>query len=227
MENERIRRRYCEGIQIRQEPDKPTEIVGYAALFNVLSVDLGGFREELLPGSFSDVLASEPDVQALVNHNRDFRLARSTAGTLKLTEDGKGLAVSIKVPDTQVGKDTLADIQNGNLSGFSFAFVVGEEDAIYQDDGDLYRVKKIAELFDVSVVDRPAYPQTSETIGLRDQRRNAYRLQQLLRKIENKEELTESERKEAYRFIGKLSEATIKTPNLDRFRALREKLEKM
>ena len=72
--------------------DEENKIVGYAAVFNQLYVDLGPFREKIAPGAFKKTI-QEADVRALWNHDPNFVLGRTKSGTLKLQEDDKGLAI--------------------------------------------------------------------------------------------------------------------------------------
>ena len=62
-------RRFHDGrLEVRAVEGQPGTLVGYAAVFNELSVDLGGFREMIRPGAFSGSLARQPDVRAVVEH---------------------------------------------------------------------------------------------------------------------------------------------------------------
>src|SRR5713226_163265 len=59
-------------------------ISGYAASFNVLSQDLGGFREVVAPGAFKRSIDAGADVKALFNHDASRILGRTKSGTLKV-----------------------------------------------------------------------------------------------------------------------------------------------
>ena len=131
---------------------------GHAAVFNSLSLDLGGFKEKIAPGAFSNTL--DDDVRALLNHNWDVLFGRTTAGTLRLAEDRIGLAFEIDPPGTQVARDTVALIERGDLTSMSFGFIAGE-DLWEKVGGEVIRTLiTIDTLYDVSVVTMPAYPQT-------------------------------------------------------------------
>lgn len=100
-------------------------IAGYAAVFNS-TADIGdSFREVIAPGAFSGSMQN--DVVALIGHDRNRVLGRSSAGTLRLREDGVGLAVEIDLPDTTDGRDLAVLIERGDVSGMSFGFVVTKQ----------------------------------------------------------------------------------------------------
>ena len=61
--------RYLTGVELRADDDKAPVIVGYAAMFDKLSSDLGGFREKIQPGAFARTLKDGADVRALVDHD--------------------------------------------------------------------------------------------------------------------------------------------------------------
>lgn len=131
-------------------------IVGHAAVFNVLSEDMGGFREKIQPGAFDHVL--KDDVRALFNHNPNIVLGRTRAGTLRLSVDKAGLRYEINPPDTTGGKDLLAHLKRGDVSHSSFAFVVERDEWGKDAAGRVIRtILSIRRLIDVSPVTFPAY----------------------------------------------------------------------
>ncbi len=154
------------GLEVRAEGDRPKSIRGYAAKFNVLSENLGGFREQIAPGAFDDVL--EDDVRALINHDPNLILGRTVAKTLAIGQDETGLWYEAQLPATQAARDLAESISRGDVSQSSFAFSVasGGDDWQEDEDGRVVRtVKKIGRLYDVSAVTYPAYPEA--TVGMR------------------------------------------------------------
>ncbi|MGX8895013.1 HK97 family phage prohead protease, partial [Enterobacter cloacae] len=61
------------------EENKPTHIVGLGSVFDSRSELIFGFREIINPGAFDDVL--NDDVRGLFNHDPNYILGRTTAGT--------------------------------------------------------------------------------------------------------------------------------------------------
>ena len=153
-------------LRVHDDSDGPM-ITGYAAVFDMLSEDLGGFRERVLPGAFTDTLKGKPDVKALIDHDSSKILGRTTAGTLTLEEDKKGLAVRISPADTTAGIDVLKSIKRGDIDQMSFAFQT-VTDRWHTEDEEEIRELVAVNLFDVSVVTFPAYPDTSVAIRSND-----------------------------------------------------------
>jgi len=149
---------------VAKDDDKTPRITGYAAVFNKWSEDLGGFKEKISPGAFRETLKTA-DVRALFNHDPNYVLGRTSAKTLSLEENNTGLKVQITPPGTQWADDLLVSINRGDISQMSFGFRVIEDDWHDKPSG-IQRVIQEVELFDVSPVTFPAYPQTS--VALRD-----------------------------------------------------------
>ncbi len=165
--------RTVHGLTIRSGDNKPDSIGtldGYAAVFNQWTKLYEGrsvvFEERIAPGAFRDSLNRGDDIRALFNHDSGSLLGRRSANTLELAEDEKGLRVAIHLPDTQVGRDTLASVKRGDLTGMSFGFYIRKqsetrEQATEQGKKDTIRTTiEVADLFEVSAVTFPAYPQT-------------------------------------------------------------------
>lgn len=143
---------------IERRDDGGKRIGGHAAVFNS-PTDIGGyFREIIAPGAFASSING--DVRALVDHDSGRVIGRTKAGTLRLAEDGTGLAVEIDLPDTMDGRDTATLIERGDITGMSFGFVVKKE--LWDESGDTpTRTILDLDLIEVSVVAFPAYDETS------------------------------------------------------------------
>lgn len=146
-------------IKKEKEEDEGT-LVGYPAVFNKLSEDLGGFREKIAPGTFKKSL-KEADVRALFNHDSNMVLGRTSAETLTLKEDAEGLWMENIPPDTQWARDLLISVERGDITQMSFGFRTIIDEWEEKKDGSVIRTLKEVELVDVSPVTFPAYPDTS------------------------------------------------------------------
>ena len=120
-------RQIIEAAELRAADDQPDRLTGYAAVFNSLSEDLGGFRERIAPGAFKRTLNDNADVLALVGHKRDLPLGRTASGTLTLAEDDRGLRIAIDLPDTSYARDLRASVKRRDITGMSFGFSVAED----------------------------------------------------------------------------------------------------
>lgn len=145
----------------RNADTKTATLRGYAAVFDKRSEDLGGFFEQIEKGAFARALKEGQDVRALFNHDGNFVLGRSTAGTLRMSEDKKGLAVEIDLPDTQAGRDVGVMVERGDVSQMSFAFRTVKDSWEHRDNEPSLRTLLDVDLYDVSAVTYPAYPDTS------------------------------------------------------------------
>jgi HK97 family phage prohead protease len=135
-----------------------------------------GFWEEIARGAFARTLANGADVRFLVNHDPNFVLARTKAGTLRLAEDEVGLAVDADMADVTYARDLAVLLERGDVSQMSFAFVpVAWEYTEAEDGNDLYRITEV-ELFDVAAVTYPAYEDTDAGLRSRGFERLAERL---------------------------------------------------
>jgi len=148
-------------LRVKRNGDELPKIEGYAAVFNKNSEDMG-FIERIAPGAFKNALKTS-DVRALFNHDSNIILGRKSSGTLELKEDKKGLFMSVTPPDTQLVRDmVLSPIERGDVTQQSFGFTVQSDDWDYRDNEPSIRtITEIKELFDVSPVTFPAYPDTA------------------------------------------------------------------
>ena len=146
------------------ESDGEPKIEGYPAMFNKHSEDLGGFIEKIAPGAFANSLKNGDDVRALLNHDQNYVLGRTTSGTVELREDKKGLYMVNKPPDTQWARDLKVSIERGDITQMSFGFWVKDEEWRNRKDQAPVRTLKEVGLVDVSVVTFPAYPDTSVAV---------------------------------------------------------------
>lgn len=139
--------------------EKGVAVDGYAAKFNVVSDDLGGFREVIRPGAFSRAIAEKQDVVFLWMHDRTTVMARTSSGTLTISEDGIGLRFEARLADTGAGRDLATLIERGDVSSMSFAFRARKDEWDFKAPVALRTLIDV-DMYDVSAVDVGAYPQT-------------------------------------------------------------------
>lgn len=156
----------CGHAELREDSGAPPKIVGYASVFD-RAADIGTFDEIVRPGAFARAVREKQDVRALINHDANHVLGRSSAGTLRMMEDDTGLKVEIDPPDTQAARDLMESMRRGDVSQMSFAFIPAEGgERVSRDKGTGRRLRELldVDLFDVSVVTYPAYEETSAAV---------------------------------------------------------------
>ena len=149
-------------IEVREAEGDDMMLEGYAAVYNS-ETDLGHFREVIKPGAFDDVL--DNDVRALINHDPNLILGRTTNGTLELSVDERGLKYKVKLGDQQYAKDFYESVKRGDISQSSFAFTIDKQS--WNEERTVRSVDKVRQLLDVSPVTYPAY--AAATVQARDQ----------------------------------------------------------
>jgi len=164
-------RRECRSMEVRElraenpDPDKGPVITGYAAVFDS-ETDIGGlFREVIRPGAFRRAIKEKQDVRALWNHDPNYILGRTKSGTLRLSEDKRGLKIEVDPPETEFAESLVASIRRGDVDQMSFAFTATEETWTERKDEPTLRELIDVDLYDISPVTFPAYDTT--TVGIR------------------------------------------------------------
>jgi len=140
-------------------------IEGYAALFNSPTESEFGVVTVIAPGAFDEALKAN-DVIAFFNHDDSKVLGRLSAKTLSLSIDTKGLRYRITPPHTGYAADLAENIKLGNIRGSSFGMWTGPDSKTKETTKDGLRTIERADLFDVSVVTMPRFPETDGLVHL-------------------------------------------------------------
>jgi HK97 family phage prohead protease len=152
-------------IEHRKDEDGGKMIIeGYAAVYDdetLIGDEEWGFYESIERGAFDG--ANMKDVPLKYNHSDAVPiLARTRNKSLELKTDDKGLFIHAELLDTQDNIDMYKRIKAGLIDKMSFAFTVRKEGETWEKGKTPKRsIKKFDRIFDVSVVDVPAYEGTS------------------------------------------------------------------
>ena len=157
------------GFTTRQDGDTP-HITGYFAVFNSNYEISPGMSESIAPGAFSRTLSN--DIRALVNHDATLVLGRTKAGTLKLTEDERGLWGDVAInPNDGDAMNLYERVKRGDVDQCSFGFEIVNEETDFRPDGSIHWTITEVNLFEVSACTFPAYEATN--ISARERQRDA------------------------------------------------------
>jgi HK97 family phage prohead protease len=153
--------------EIRSDGPNDAVVTGYASLFED-RYDVfggpdrtGGWTEIVDRGAFRTTLSRNPDVVLVLNHDKTgIPLARTTAGTLNLSTDSKGLLTEARLDrrDPMVQSVAIA-LEKRHMQEMSFAFRTVRHD--WSDDGRVRRLVEVSlDKGDVSLVTHGANPNT-------------------------------------------------------------------
>ena len=143
-------------------------VEGYAAVFNqralIWESEWSGWKymEVIDRNAFNG--ADMSDTVFKYNHGDvAMILARASNITLTMNTDDKGLRISADIIDTNNGTDVYKLIKRGDLNKMSFAFTVKNERSESDRENKIYTrtITAFDKIYDVAVVDFPAYDGTS------------------------------------------------------------------
>lgn len=115
---------------------------------------IGRFVEKVLPNVFKKAIQRASNIDVYLNHDETRKLASTSDGTAKVTEDAVGLKAVVEVTDPEV----IASARAGKLRGWSFGFSEAEDETTTRADGLIERVIKALRLHEVSIIDDKALP---------------------------------------------------------------------
>lgn len=139
---------------------KAPHIEGYFAVFDSDYDICPGMSESIAAGAFDG--AEAEDVRALTNHDTTLVLGRTTAGTLQLRQDDRGLWGSIAInPNDGDAMNTWQRVLRGDVSQCSIGFDIIDEEPEIRNDGSTHWTIRKVKLWEVSICTFPAYAETN------------------------------------------------------------------
>lgn len=180
------------GLQYRKENDELI-LEGYAIVWDektLIGDEERGFTESIDRHSLDK--ANVKDVALRYNHYDSFViLARTRNKSLELLPDDKGLFIRAKLQkDVQQHIDAYNMVQSGLVDKMSFAFNVTNQKIDRSGKLPHRTITGIGRLFDVSIVDFPAYDGTSvyaRSFDLLDDELKALENEERTQSLENEE----------------------------------------
>lgn len=148
--------------------DQGPGLVGYGSVFGQTSRIQGywdDWDEVVEAGAFAKTIV-DGDIRSMFNHDNNWLLGRTSAGTLHLSEDDEGLRYEVDINEADPNAMSVhAKVDRGDVSGSSIWFrIVRQEITLPSDDNDLeVPLRRILEiqLFETGPVVWPAFETTS------------------------------------------------------------------
>jgi HK97 family phage prohead protease len=159
-----LARAMLHGVEVREPGDGSPSLNfrGYASVtenaYDMFDM-FGPYTETIAATAFDQTLQDGADVAFLLNHG-GMTLARTTAGTLRLSADDVGLLTDADLdPQNSVVRDVMSGVRRGDLTEMSFAFRIIRGQ--WSPDYTAYRIEQVdLNRGDVSVVNYGANPDT-------------------------------------------------------------------
>ena len=143
-----------------READGERLIEGYFALFDSAYWLWETAYETIDAGAFD--LQRDTDIRALTNHDTTLVLGRTTAGTLSLRIDDRGLWGTVRINSADQDAVNLYErVKRGDVSQCSFGFDILDDQPELRDDGITVWHLRSVRLYEVSVCTFPAYTETA------------------------------------------------------------------
>lgn len=147
------------------ENNEIMKLIGHAAVFDkptvLYKIDDIEYKEIIDRNAFNDT-----DISACClkyNHSDHIPiLSRVRSGKLNIDTDNIGLRFEAELFNTVSSRDVYSLVQEGGLDSCSFAFTVKEDS--YNRETHTRTILKIDKLFDISIVDFPAYQDTDVSV---------------------------------------------------------------
>lgn len=167
------------GLEIRQQSDGSARLAGRFPYNSRAVLSDGGRtgrpkKEQFAPGAFRHSVETQREVHLLVGHSFDRPLASRGAGSLTLEDTPDALvfeaAIAAEMMEVSHVRDALAAMSAGLIAGISPGFRIPPQqtapdaETVEEEDPSegraLIRTVREAILFELSLVTRPAYPET-------------------------------------------------------------------
>ena len=167
MERDKRQMRSIDAQFQTREDGEDLYIEGYFAVFNSI-YDIGyGMSESIAPHAFDNTISD--DVRALINHDTTLVLGRTSAHTLEIRQDERGLWGKIAInPNDSDAMNLYARVKRGDVTQCSFGFDIISENTEFSENGDVHWTIREVKLYEVSCCTFPAYEETSISARTRD-----------------------------------------------------------
>ena len=149
--------------------DEPETISGYGAIFYDGTPETEyqiaeNIVERIDPGAFDGI--EDSDVISTLNHDPNFLLGRTNAGTLRLNVDEVGLRYEIPIrPEDPDHIKVVSKLRANDLDGSSFWFLIESESKTFDEERNVtaWTIEKV-NLIEVGPVVLPAYSATTSEL---------------------------------------------------------------